>query len=87
MPEYGRATGGVLNVVTKSGSNEFHGMVWGNWTPAAHRHPSVPSEALTSPAPEAKLSNTVDFGATVGRPHHQGQAVVLRRLRPFVQLD
>ena len=28
MPEYGRATGGMLNVVTKSGSNEFHGVVF-----------------------------------------------------------
>ena len=27
--EYGRATGGILNVVTKSGGNEFHGDVFG----------------------------------------------------------
>ncbi|WP_394849401.1 TonB-dependent receptor [Pendulispora brunnea] len=35
MPEYGKATGGILNVVTKSGSNEYHGNVWANWTPGA----------------------------------------------------
>src|SRR5229473_3709750 len=29
MPEYGRATGGVVNIVTKSGSNELHGNVFG----------------------------------------------------------
>src|SRR6266849_2019370 len=29
MPEYGRATGGVVNIVTKSGSNEVHGNVFG----------------------------------------------------------
>ena len=28
--EYGRATGGIVNVVTKQGSNEFHGSVFGN---------------------------------------------------------
>ena len=37
MPEYGRATGGVINVVTKSGSNEFHGSVFGNISPAPCR--------------------------------------------------
>ncbi|MEZ4307537.1 MAG: TonB-dependent receptor [Polyangiaceae bacterium] len=35
MPEYGRATGGVLNVVTQSGSNEFHGSAWVNVSPGA----------------------------------------------------
>lgn len=33
MPEHGRATGGVINAVTKTGSNEFHGGVWANYTP------------------------------------------------------
>jgi len=28
-PEYGRATGGVVNIVTKSGSNDMHGDVYG----------------------------------------------------------
>ncbi len=29
MPEYGRAMGGVVNIVTKSGSNQVHGNVFG----------------------------------------------------------
>jgi hypothetical protein len=33
MAEYGRATGGVVNVVTKSGSNEFHGSVFSTLRP------------------------------------------------------
>ena len=28
-PEYGRATGGVVNIVTKSGSNDMHGDLFG----------------------------------------------------------
>ena len=28
-PEFGRATGGIVNVVTKSGTNDFHGNVFG----------------------------------------------------------
>src|SRR5262249_1729176 len=33
MPEYGRTMGGVLNVVTKSGSNEYHGGFFAYFTP------------------------------------------------------
>jgi hypothetical protein len=29
QPEYGRASGGVVNIVTKSGANDFHGDVFG----------------------------------------------------------
>ncbi len=29
LPEFGRATGGIVNVVTKSGTNDFHGNVFG----------------------------------------------------------
>src|SRR5439155_17433744 len=30
--EYGRSTGGVFNVITKSGGNEFHGDVFGYYS-------------------------------------------------------
>ncbi len=33
--EYGRATGGMVNIVTKSGSNEFHGTVFSYYRPGA----------------------------------------------------
>ncbi|HHQ49350.1 MAG TPA: hypothetical protein ENK19_10780, partial [Acidobacteria bacterium] len=31
-PEYGGALGGIINMITKSGSNEFHGEVFGYYT-------------------------------------------------------
>jgi outer membrane receptor protein involved in Fe transport len=37
-PEYGRATGGVVNIVTKSGSNDFHGNVFGYLRNSAFKH-------------------------------------------------
>jgi hypothetical protein len=69
MAEYGRATGGVLNVVTKSGSNEFHGSVFGNWSPGAlsGTPKTIKSDASVFTGSN-KLWNTVDFGAEVGGP-------------------
>jgi Carboxypeptidase regulatory-like domain len=32
-PQYGKSTGGLIQIVTKSGSNEFHGGVAGFWGP------------------------------------------------------
>jgi hypothetical protein len=67
--EYGRSTGGVLNVVTKSGSNEFHGMVWGNWTPGVLTgNQQLIDSVAQSPLEQKKLLNTVDFGAQIGGP-------------------
>jgi len=69
MAEYGRATGGVLNVVTKSGSNEFHGSVFTNWTPGALT--GTPKEIKNDASVfvnKTDLWNVVDFGAEVGGP-------------------
>lgn len=69
MPEYGRATGGILNCVTKSGGNEFHGSVFGDWTPGALRgpRPDIEREASTFTG-QTKLWNSGDFGVELGGP-------------------
>jgi hypothetical protein len=33
LPEHGRATGGIVQAITRSGSNEFHGSLFGNVQP------------------------------------------------------
>jgi outer membrane receptor protein involved in Fe transport len=49
--EYGRNTGGVINVITKSGGNEFHGDVFGYYNQAGMRadieHVSTPQFSQT----------------------------------------
>jgi outer membrane receptor protein involved in Fe transport len=67
--EYGRATGGVVNVVTKSGSNEFKGSVFGYWQPGI-----LTAEAKTTPQNATSIDVTrdlafdADFGFEIGGP-------------------
>ena len=65
--EYGRSTGGVFNVITKSGGNEFHGDVFGyyrnhSWTPGAvlRRNKETATFAVGN--------DNKDVGASLGGP-------------------
>jgi len=65
--EYGRATGGVVSIITKTGSNEFHGGVFGSWAP--YQAPAVTvarlGEAL---ATRSRQFQQYDFGFELGGP-------------------
>ena len=67
--EYGRSTGAVVNVVTKSGSNEFHGSVWGKVTPGAlvATRDRTPTQSSSIDA-ETNLAFDSDFGFDLGGP-------------------
>ncbi|ABS24509.1 TonB-dependent receptor [Anaeromyxobacter sp. Fw109-5] len=73
MPEYGRATGGVLNMVAKSGSNEFHGSVFGNLTPRFLFQPTgrtagAAGEAVAWRFKPDEGSYDLDLGFEIGGP-------------------
>ncbi len=63
-PEFGRATGGLLNVVTKSGTNQIHG--------EAHEYyrggSLTAADALGEPS---NIQNQNQFGGSVGFPIHK----------------
>jgi carboxypeptidase family protein/TonB-dependent receptor-like protein len=67
-PEFGRATGGIINVVTKSGTNDFRGNVFG-----FIRDKSIQARNAFAPLidndPNKKPPFTrVQYGATLGGP-------------------
>ncbi|MGA9393103.1 MAG: TonB-dependent receptor, partial [Candidatus Sulfotelmatobacter sp.] len=76
--EYGRASGGVVNVTTKSGTNAFHGSVWEFNRLAAYTANTYNNDALnnaflagggTGPLPDPKGGYTRNqFGFQVGGP-------------------
>lgn len=71
--EYGRATGGVMSVVTKTGSNEFHGSVFSNFTPYFLVQPDSPAYGRTAESIWGELtpgegSYDLDFGFEIGGP-------------------
>jgi len=64
-PEYGRASGGVVNVVTKSGTNSFHGGAW-----LYNRLSAYTSNTVTnaqSGIPKGKYTRN-QFGFALGGP-------------------
>jgi len=68
MPEFGRATGGIVNVVTKRGTNDFHGNVFG-----FIRHRSIQARNAFAPIidndPDKKPPFTrTQYGFTFGGP-------------------
>ncbi|EYF04564.1 TonB-dependent receptor [Chondromyces apiculatus] len=69
MPEFGRSTGGVLDVVTKSGGDEFQGSVFFNLTPGvfAGQARPVKSEGSTV-STDHRLSSIRDYGFELGGP-------------------
>jgi outer membrane receptor protein involved in Fe transport len=67
--EFGRATGAIVNVITKSGSNEFHGSVFGHWEP--HQLTSGAQSILKEGTAIDSATNQdfrYDVGAELGGP-------------------
>jgi hypothetical protein len=82
MPEYGRVTGGTIEAITKSGSNEYHGDAFTYWAPGGLAGTAkVPPPGLGSVSVNTPLSYLGDVGADVGGP------IVKDKLWFYVGLD
>jgi Carboxypeptidase regulatory-like domain len=61
--EYGRALGGIVNIVTKSGTDDFHGSIYEYF-----QNDALDARSLLQPAPLADTLRQNQFGATLGGP-------------------
>src|SRR5579863_7939563 len=76
MPEYGRAMGGVVNIVTKSGSNQVHGDIFGFLRDSAIQAQNPfsvvanfdPSTESFNTTPVKQSYTRLQGGATIGGP-------------------
>jgi hypothetical protein len=66
-PEFGRSAGGVVNVVTKSGTNEFHGNLFGFL-----RHRSFQARNAFAPIEDPPFTRA-QYGFTLGGPFDKGR--------------
>ena len=76
--EYGRSSGGVLTVVTKTGTNDFHGSAYGFFRDGRLEHPDRDREARGRR--QAGLRPQA-VRRLVRRADRQGQGALLRHLR------
>ena len=63
--EFGRAGGGVFNIVTRSGTNQVHGTAW--WRYQSQRFNSVSNVDKLNGVPKSVFSRNV-YGFTLGGP-------------------
>jgi hypothetical protein len=69
LPEHGRASGALVEVVTKSGSNALHGSVFGGFTPGSlDGSRATLQRSGTALTTSTTLSSVADAGAEVGGP-------------------
>src|SRR5579863_5291703 len=61
--EYGRALGGIVNIVTKSGGNELHGSIYDYL-----QNNATDARSLLQPAPDQYVLRQNQFGAALGGP-------------------
>ena len=75
--EYGRNSGSVVNIITKSGTNQIHGSVFEFLRNDLFDARNYFNRA---PAPQSAFRNN-NFGASLGRTNHQRQNLLFRSLR------
>ena len=78
--EYGRSNGGVMNIVTKSGTNDPHGS-WFTRFATSRLNAKTETEKLGNVARQGQDYRRYQYGGSFGGADRQGQGALLRRVR------
>ena len=74
--EYGRALGGIVNIVTKSGGNELHGSIYDYL-----QNNATDARSLLQPAPDPTFCDKINSAPLLGGPIKKDKIFLLRQLR------
>ena len=87
-PQYGQATGGIVNIITQSGGNEFHGAVYGYMRPGVFEARRKQRDDFSvNKVGELLDAENFDAGVDVGGPAIKNKLFFFGSFNPSLRRD
>jgi hypothetical protein len=87
-PQYGQATGGIVNIITQSGGNEFHGAIYGYARPNAFEATRKQRDDLSvNKVGKIVATELYDTGVDVGGPVVKNKLFFFGSFNPSIRRD
>jgi hypothetical protein len=84
-PQYGQSTGGIVNIITKSGTNDFHGVLYGYASPKAlEATRKQPDDFRVGKSGKLLHAENYDVGMDAGGPIVQNKLFFFGSFNPTV---
>jgi hypothetical protein len=87
-PQYGQSQGGIVNIITQSGGNEFHGAVYGFARPNAFEATrKQPDDTKVNKIGKTLAVENYDFGADAGGPIIKNKLFFFGSFNPTIRRE